>query len=99
MIFQPAAQQLSVQNPRPYDLRHSLASLLFAEGRNPAEIAEFMGHTLQALLSTYTHVIVELRGAERRDAEDLIKEARKPGGHILVRHESIVAQPVEEKMP
>jgi len=58
-----------------------------------------MGHTLQALLSTYTHVIVELRGAERRDAEDLIKEARKPGGHILVRHESIVAQPVEEKMP
>jgi integrase len=34
-VFQPCAQLLGVHNPRPYDLRHSLASLLFAEGRDP----------------------------------------------------------------
>lgn len=43
----------------PYDLRHTRASELFAEGRNPAWIAEQMGHTLQTLLSTYVHVIEE----------------------------------------
>lgn len=50
----------------PYDLRHTRASELFAEGRNPAWIAEQMGHTLQTLLSTYVHVFEEVRD-ERRD--------------------------------
>ncbi len=44
-------------------------SLLFAEGVNPAEIAEQMGHSLQTLLSTYTHVIEELRGRGRESAD------------------------------
>jgi len=61
---------------RPYDLRHSLASLLFAEQRNPAEIAEYMGHSVQVLLSTYVHVIEELRGRERVSAEEEIRAAR-----------------------
>jgi hypothetical protein len=34
---------------RPYDLRHSFASLLIAEQRNPAEGARQLGHTLQTL--------------------------------------------------
>ena len=46
----------------PYDLRHTRASELFAEGRNPAWIAEQMGHTLQTLLSTYVHVMEEMNG-------------------------------------
>lgn len=51
--FEPAAGK----GIRPYDLRHTRASELFAEGKNPAWIAEQMGHTLQTLLSTYVHVI------------------------------------------
>jgi integrase len=62
---------------RPYDLRHTFASLLFAEGRNPAVIAEQMGHTVQTLLSTYVNIIEELRDAETIDAEGLIKTARE----------------------
>jgi integrase len=62
---------------RPYDLRHSFASPLFVEGINPVEIAEQLGHSLQMLLSTYTHVIEELRGGERHSAEALIKQARE----------------------
>jgi len=38
--------------------------LLSAEGRNLAEIAGQMGHTLQTLLSKYAHVIDELRGGK-----------------------------------
>jgi integrase len=63
---------------RPYDLRHSLASLLFAEGRNPGEIAEMMGHSIETLLGTYVGVIEELRGKPQQPADELIREARGP---------------------
>jgi integrase len=75
-VFTSAAKAVGIERPRPYDLRHSFASLLFAEGTNPAEIAEQMGHSLQTLLNTYTHVIEELRGQPPRPAEALIREAR-----------------------
>lgn len=58
--LEPAAGRLGIA--RPYDLRHSYASLRFAERANPAEIAEEMGHSLEVLFSTYAHVITELKG-------------------------------------
>lgn len=72
-VFRKAAPE----GLRVYDLRHSFASLRFAEGRNPAWIAEQTGHTLQTLLTTYVRVIEELRDADRIDAEALIAEARE----------------------
>lgn len=42
---------------RPYDLRHTFASQLFADGEHPVVIAEQMGHSLPVLLSTYVHLI------------------------------------------
>jgi integrase len=71
---------------RPYDLRHSFASLCFAERRNPREIADLLGHSLQTLLSTYVHIIEELKDAERVDAEALIRESRlRPSGAAQAR--------------
>ena len=65
---------------RPYDLRHTWASLLIQEGRMTlVEIAEQMGHSTQTLLSTYAHVIAELSG-DQRPVEDLIREARSDTG-------------------
>jgi integrase len=62
---------------RPYDLRHSFASLLIHEGRlSVAEIAEQMGHSIPTLLTTYTHVIQELRDAEKVPAAVAIQAAR-----------------------
>lgn len=55
-VFQKAAPGVN-----PYDLRHTRASELFAEGYNPAWIAEQMGHSLQTLLSTYVHVMEEMK--------------------------------------
>lgn len=80
-VFAPATKAVGLENARPYDLRHSLASLLFAEGMNPAEIAEQMGHSIQTLLTTYVSVIEELRGEPRESAEALIREARGPQLH------------------
>lgn len=74
--FEPAAREAGMEQPTPYALRHSLASLLFHEGRNLADIAGQMGHDVQTLATTYTHVIEELRDAPRRPAEKLVRDAR-----------------------
>ncbi len=62
--------------PRPYDLRHSFASLLLAEGRQPLYVAKQLGHSLAVLLSTYAHLIDEYAESEWIDAETEIVKAR-----------------------
>jgi integrase len=74
--YKRAAAAVGLSGARPYDLRHSLASLLLAEQMNPAEIANEMGHTLQTLFGTYAHVIEDLRGGELTSAEEEIRKAR-----------------------
>lgn len=63
--------------PRPYDLRHSFASLLLAEGRQPLYVARQLGHSLAVLLSTYAHLIDEYEESDRIDAELEIAKARE----------------------
>jgi integrase len=61
---------------RPYDLRHSFASLLIHEGRMTiVEIADQLGHSTQTLLANYAHIIAELSG-EQLSAEEQIRRAR-----------------------
>ncbi len=76
-VFMPAARAAGVANPRPYDLRHSFASLLIHEGRfSIVEIAAQLGHDPNTCLSTYAHVIAELQEAPRLTAEQQIALAR-----------------------
>lgn len=75
--FNKAATKVGLSPARPYDLRHSFASLLLAEQMNPAEISAQLGHSLQTLFGTYAHVIEELRGQDTVKAEDEIRTARK----------------------
>jgi integrase len=75
--YAPASRAVGIDQARPYDLRHSFASLLFSEQMNPAEIAEQMGHSLTTLLTTYTHVLEELRGLPPQSAEARIGVARE----------------------
>jgi hypothetical protein len=56
---------------------------LLAEQRNPIEVAGELGHTPQTLLSTYAHVLEELRGARRVDAEREIRVARTRSVRVL----------------
>lgn len=70
--------------PRPYDLRHSFASLLLAEGRQPRWVADQLGHSLAVLLSTYAHLIDEYAEAANIDADAEIAKARRQVGVHLV---------------
>lgn len=43
---------------RPYDLRHSAATLLLASGEHPKVVQELLGHSkINQTLDTYTHVV------------------------------------------
>ena len=65
------------RSPRPYDLRHSFASLLLAEGRSVHYVARQLGHSPALTLSTYGHLFAEYEHAERIDAESEIARARR----------------------
>lgn len=74
--FMPAARQAGVGISRPYDLRHSIASLWLREGIDAVTVAGWMGHAPTMLLSTYAHVVADLDPSDRRSADELIAEAR-----------------------
>ncbi len=74
--FREAATAAGVQDTRPYDLRHGFVSLLIAQGATVVEVARQAGHAPTMTLGTYAHLFDEFDGAERRSAEDLIREAR-----------------------
>ncbi|MCA1678907.1 MAG: tyrosine-type recombinase/integrase [Actinobacteria bacterium] len=64
----------------PYDLRHAFASLQIRAGMSVPELAEQMGHAPQMTITTYTHVIRELKGLPAMSAEAQIGQARDSRG-------------------
>jgi hypothetical protein len=80
-VYVPAATAAGVETPRPYDLRHSFASLLIHEGRHSiVDIAAQLGHDATMTLSTYAHVVAELRDAPKAGADEQIRIARRQCG-------------------
>ncbi|MCW2940369.1 MAG: hypothetical protein JWN00_3354, partial [Actinomycetia bacterium] len=45
------------------DLRHGCASYLLSVGTVPVDVAEWLGHSLTVLMSTYTHFLDRDRNA------------------------------------
>jgi integrase len=77
-VWRVTTRELGMESVRPYDLRHSFASLLIHEGRlSIVEIAQQLGHNPTTCLSTYAHVMAELREAEKVSAEEAIRDARQ----------------------
>ncbi|MGA2010687.1 MAG: tyrosine-type recombinase/integrase [Solirubrobacteraceae bacterium] len=72
-----ALQACGAAYQRPYDLRHSFASLLLHEGRSVIYVARQLGHGAGLTMRTYGHVIDELEDAPRIRAEDAIMAARR----------------------
>jgi integrase len=82
----PACRAVGLEDvPRPYDLRHSFASLLLAEGRQPLYVARQLGHSVSVLLSTYAHLIDEYQDRQSIDADAEIAAARRKVCSRLVR--------------
>jgi integrase len=65
--FSRAVKAAGIEHARPYDLRHSFASLLLHEGRSVIYVARQLGHGGQLTLGTYGHVIDELDEAPRQE--------------------------------
>jgi integrase len=80
--FVPAAKDAGVSIKRPYDLRHSIASLWLHEGINPVQIAAWLGHNVSETFKTYAHVIAELDPTERPGAAERIAKARAVMTHL-----------------
>ena len=66
------------RGPRPYDLRHTAASLLL---RDPSyslpEMATFLGHDIATLSAHHAHVIAELYGQPPASVSEAIFDARR----------------------
>ena len=67
--------------PRPYDLRHSAASLLLRDPNySLPEVAAFLGHDVATLSQHYAHVIAELKGKRSEPVARAIRAARQRTG-------------------
>ncbi len=74
--FARAIRAAGLAHARPYDLRHSFASLLLHEGRSVIYVARQLGHDARLTLTRYGHVIDELEDAPLIEAEAAIVRAR-----------------------
>ena len=83
--FVPAAKAAGLNEPRPYDPRHSFVSLLINEGVSIVEVARQAGHSPEECLRTYAHTFEEFDPADRQPAEAVIAGARSPKGDCDVR--------------
>jgi len=64
-VFTPAVERSGVKIGRVYDLRHSFASRLIAEGNSVIDVADQLGHGAQLCLNTYAHLFSEQRARSR----------------------------------
>ncbi len=74
--FYRICDRASVPRIRPYDLRHSSASLLLAAGIHPKVVAERLGHAnVNLTLNLYSHVLPGLQ----QDAADTLEALLRNG--------------------
>ena len=75
-MWSKAIERAGLRHSPPYDLRHAFASLQIRAGMSIPELAEQLGHSPHMTLTTYTHVIRELRGVPALSMEEQIRQAR-----------------------
>lgn len=71
-----ALKAAGVPYQRPYDLRHSFASLLLAAGHTIHYVSEQLRNSPRLVMSTYGHVIAEFEGQPALDPVATIEAAR-----------------------
>ncbi len=74
--FKTAAEEVRLGwSLKPYDLRHTGATLYAAAGWNYLEVGRQLGHSPEVSMRVYQHLFDQTEG-ERRSVEDYIREAR-----------------------
>ena len=69
--FKPLLKRAKLPDIRLYDLRHTAASLLLANGEHPKVVQEMLGHfSITLTMDTYSHVMPDMQeqSAARLDA-------------------------------
>ena len=75
-VYRPAAEVAGEPTLRPYDLRHSYASLRIYERALEIEVADEMGNSPTMVRERYGHILDEFANGQLVNAEQAIKEAR-----------------------
>lgn len=71
--FRPLIKSAGLPHMRPYDLRHSCATLLLASGENAKVVSERLGHAKVALtLDVYSHVLPDMQQGAADKLESLL---------------------------
>lgn len=77
-VFYPLLDRLGIARRRPYQTRHTTATLLLASGENPEWIARFLGHTdTQMLFTTYSKYVPNLTRNDGAAVTALLQAAGK----------------------
>jgi integrase len=74
--FQAATEDVGLGTLKPYDLRHTAASLYAASGWTAVEIGAQLGHSPTVSQSIYQHLIHETPPEQRQSVDDYIRQAR-----------------------
>jgi len=76
-IWYPTLEQLKLKKRRPYQTRHTAATLWLASGENPEWIARQMGHsTTKMLFTIYSRFVPNLTHKDGSAFESLLKSAK-----------------------
>lgn len=83
-VFAKAVTAAGFPHMTPHDLRHTAASMWFAEGFDLVEVARLLGDSLEVAEKTYVH-IYEGRRPERMDALDAtMRQSRMVGSNVVM---------------
>jgi len=82
-VEERALEVTGLARMRPYDLRHSSATLLLASGEHPKIVAELLGHAKVTLtLDTYSHVSPAMMDQAAKRMEELVSGPATPRPRI-----------------
>jgi len=74
-VWYPLLRVLGLKKRRPYQTRHTAATLWLAAGENPEWIARQLGHSAQMLFSTYARFVPNLTRRDGSAFEALLDDA------------------------
>jgi integrase len=74
--FRPIAREIGLVDIRPYDIRHTCATLLLADRVPVKVVSELLGHASATMtLDVYSHVIPSMQEKAAESIAKLLPEA------------------------
>jgi integrase len=84
-VWYPLLRYLDIEKRRPYQTRHTTATLMLASGENPEWIAKLMGHVnTQMLFTVYSRFVPNLTRQDGRAITGLINSRSAPTNEATV---------------